>query len=141
MRDLKRSDQNRMEFSDPVGGGKIVLHYATPTATQVKVYRQQSITRKNGKVIFNNFDPALRFGLEILTGFEEGAFGYDGQPISSDPASPNYRPDWKDLLKDTASDVVTLFAQSVFDGLRAGKADEDLTFGEGEVAEEPVPLV
>lgn len=139
MRDLKRSDRNKIEFSDPVGGGKIVLYYATPTATQVKVYRQQSITRKNGKVIFNNFDPALKFGLEILTGFDEGAFGFDGQPISSDPESPNYRSDWKELLKDTAADVVTLLAQSVFDGLRTGAATDEVEM-EGAVSEDAVPL-
>jgi hypothetical protein len=138
MRDLKKDDRNKLVLDDTLSGTKIGVFYATPTTSQVKSYRQQSIRRKGNKVVVDNFDPALKFGLEILTGFEEGAFGYDGQPISADPASPHYREDWKVLLKETAADIVTTVAHIVFDGIRSGQNADDVEFGEE--AEEIVPL-
>jgi hypothetical protein len=80
-------------------------------------------------VIVDTFGPALQFGLEIISGFDEGAFGYDGSPISSDPASPNYREDWKKLLEETAADIVTLVAQIAFDGVKTDRLD-DIEIGE-----------
>jgi hypothetical protein len=87
----------------------------------------------------DSFDPALKFGIEIITGFDEGAFGYDGVVISSDPASPVYREDWKELLKETAADIVTMVAHIAFDGVKAEKGDAGIEF-EGEAAEEVLPL-
>jgi hypothetical protein len=139
MRDLKRSDTNRLALTDGVTGEKIVVFYATPQASQVKAYRQASIKRKGDKVVMNTFDPALKYGLEILTGFEEGAFGFDGKPISADPESPNYREDWKALLAETASDIVTIVAAVAFDGVKVEKADSGIEF-EGEEAEAVLPL-
>lgn len=139
MRDLKRSENNRLALMDGVSGEKIVVFYATPTASQVKAYRQASIKRKGDKVVMNTFDPALKYGLEILTGFEEGAFGYDGKPISADPESANYREDWKNLLAETASDIVTIVAAVAFDGVKVEKTDSGIEF-EGEAPEDVVPL-
>jgi hypothetical protein len=140
MRDLKRSENNRLVMTDGVTGEKIVVFYSTPLASQIKAYRQASIKRKGDKVVMNTFDPALKYGLEILTGFEEGAFGYDGKPISADPASPNYREDWKNLLAETAADIVTIVAAVAFDGVKVEKTDSGIEF-EGEGAEEILPLV
>src|SRR5512146_2566834 len=139
MRDLKKSDRNRVVLEDASSGTRIGIYYSTPTATQVKAYRQQSIRRKGNKVVLDSFDPALKFGLEIITGFDERAFGYDGSPISSDPASPAYRSDWKELLKETAADIVTMVAHLAFDGVKAGNGDAGIEF-EGEAAEEILPL-
>ena len=143
MRDLKKSDRNRVVFNDTVSGTKIGVYYETPTVAQVKGYRQASIRRQGNKVVMNTFDPALKYGLEIITGIDEGAFGYDGQPISADPVSPHFRQDWKMLLAETASDIVTLVAQVAFDGVRMDNGDGALSFeGEkdGEVIEEALPL-
>jgi hypothetical protein len=139
MRDLKRSESNRLVMTDGVTGEKIVVFYSTPLASQIKAYRQASIKRKGDKVVMNTFDPALKYGLEIITGFEEGAFGYDGKPISADPTSPNYREDWKSLLAETAADIVTIVAAVAFDGVKVEKTDSGIEF-EGEGAEEMLPL-
>ena len=136
MRDLMKSDRNRVEFDDTLSGTKLGLFYTTPTVNQIKAYRQASITRKGNKVVVNNFDPALKYGLEILTGIDEGCFGYDGKPISSDPDSMNFRDDWKKLLQETAADIITMLAHVVFDGVKSGK---DTMEFEGEV-EEAVPF-
>jgi len=137
MRDLKKSDRNKVVLDDAVSGTKIGIYYSTPTASQIRSYRQQSVRRKGGKVIVDTFGPALKCGLEIITGFDEGAFGYDGSPISSDLASPNYREDWKQLLEETAADVVTLVAQIAFDGVKTDRLDDIELGGE---AEDALPL-
>ncbi len=129
MRDLKKTDRNKVVLDDAVSGTKIGIYYSTPTASQIRSYRQQSIRRKGGKVIVDTFGPALKCGLEILSGFDEGAFGYDGSPISSDPGSPHFREDWKKLLEETAADVVTLVAQLAFDGVKTDRLD-DIEIGE-----------
>ena len=136
MRDLKKSDRNRIEFDDPLSGTPLIVYYATPTARQIRAYQQSSIQRKGNKVVMNSFDPALKYGQEIITGIGEGCFGYDGKIISSDPGSPDYREDWKALLAESAADVITLLARHVFDGLRAAKDTLEI---EGEV-EEAVPF-
>ena len=121
MRDLKKSDRNSIEFNDPLSGTPLIVYYATPTASQIRAYQQMSIQRKGNKVVMNSFDPAMKYGQEIITGIGEGCFGYDGRAISSDPESPDYRQDWKELMAESAADVVTLLARHVFDGLRASK--------------------
>src|SRR5512138_3248107 len=141
MRDLKKSDRNRLTLTDTASGEQIVVYYSTPTASQMRAYRQESIRRRGKKVVVENFDPALKYGLEILTGFEDGAFGFDGVPISADPASPAFREDWKALLKETASDIVTAVAYVAFDGVRAGSEEEDIEFGgDGEEGADVLPL-
>jgi hypothetical protein len=139
MRDLKKTDRNRIAFRDGVSDTVIVMFYSTPSASQIKAYRQQSIRRKGNKVVMDTFDPAMRFGLDIITGFEDGAFGYDGKPISSDTESPNYRSDWKDLLKEVAADIVTMVAAVAFDGVKMSGGESEFEF-EGEAAEEVPPL-
>jgi hypothetical protein len=139
MRDLKHSDRNKLTLNDGQTGEKIDVFYSTPTASQIRAYRQATIRKRGGKVIYDNFDPGLKYGLEIITGFSEGAFGFDGQPISSDPESPLYREDWKQLLAKTASDIVTVLATVAFDGVKVDKADSGIEF-EGEGAEDVLPL-
>lgn len=138
MRDLKKSDRNKVVLADSVSGDELVIFYMTPTAPQVKAYRQQSIKRKGDKMVMDTFTPGLRIGLEIITGIGEGCFGYDGEPISSDPASPHFRKDWKELLKETACEVVLYVAQVAFDGVKIAKAS--LEFDLEEVVEDIVPL-
>jgi len=139
MRDLKKTDRNKVVLLDLQGGGKIGLYYATPTTSQVKAFHKESLHRKGNKVLVDSFDPALKYGLEVITGFDEGAFGFDGQPISADPASPNYREDWKELLLETAADVVITLGRLVFEGVRPEQSTADILMGEEE-GQDVVPL-
>jgi hypothetical protein len=139
MRDLKYSDKNKVTLTDGPTGEKMDVFYSTPTAAQMKAYRQASLRRKGNKVLFDSFDPSVKYGLEIITGFSEGAFGFDGKPISAAPESPNYREDWKSLLAETAVDVITIVASVAFDGVRVDQGDAGVEFA-GEGAEDVVPL-
>jgi len=59
----------------------------------------------------------LKFGLEILTGFEAGDFLVveEGGEV---PLDPERHPDWKERLGEHAPDLVSYLAQQIFEGLR-----------------------
>jgi hypothetical protein len=133
MRDLKRSDKNVLIINDARSGTEIELYYRNPTTEEEVAYQTKLFKKMGKKVKLNAFDTRLNYGLKILTGFRDGDFGMDGKAISADPAAPDYRPDWKLLLREQAPDIVTTFAFTVFEGARADmgmeldleSADED----------------
>ncbi|MFA4871375.1 MAG: hypothetical protein WC623_24465 [Pedobacter sp.] len=118
MRDLKLSDKNKIGIFDARSGTDIELYYRTPTTSEEVEYQHLLVKRQGRKVIINPFEARLEMGLRILTGFSEGSFGIDGKAISSEPENPNYKENWKDLLKETASDIITTFAFTIFEGAR-----------------------
>jgi len=123
MFDLTASDKNKITINDVRSGTQIELYYKNPTTQQEIDYQAKAYKRK-GKKFLVNTAVKIRLGLDILTGFSEGAFGIDGKPISSDPDSPHYYPDWKELLVKSAAHILIAFATAVFDGTRV---DSDLT--------------
>lgn len=130
MRDLKQSDHNKMILEDPISGSKITLYYRLPTSTDRVEFEAASYRREGTEVIDNTPQARVDSALKILTGFSEGSFGYGGEPISADPASPHYREDWKDLVRETASDLLSALSLKVFMGLRV-VPDEGANRGEG----------
>lgn len=125
MRDLTRSEKNKLTIHDARSGTDIELYYRNPTTQEEVQYQSKSIKRIGRKIVVNTFETRLEMGLQILTGFREGDFGFDGKPISSDPASPNYREDWKELLKENAADIIATFAFTIFEGTRTSDSGID----------------
>lgn len=138
MRDLGTNDRNILTISDARSGTEIELYYRSPTPSEEASFQARFLKRKGNKVVFNSYETRLEFGLKILTGFRDGDFGLDGNGISSDPLSPNYKADWKDIVKTGASDIVTALAMTVFEGARVLGAD--IEFMEAEGLEETSPL-
>lgn len=136
MKDLKLSDHNKLIINDARSGTEIELHYRNPTTQEEVQYQARFIKKQGKKVLINAFETRLQMGIKILTGFRDGDFGFDGRPIASDPASPNYREDWRELLKTAATDIITVFAFHVFEGARI---DTGLDF-DFEEAEDTPPL-
>ncbi|HHT9137385.1 MAG TPA: hypothetical protein ACFYEK_09110 [Candidatus Wunengus sp. YC60] len=134
MRDLKQSDKNVLKINDAISGSEIELHYRMPTTSEQVAYQSRLIKRQGKKVIINAFDTRLEFGLKIITGFGEGNFGFDGKPISTDKNSPNYRDDWKELIRQSAPDIINAFAMTVFEGARV---EQDVDMEYEEVGENP----
>jgi len=124
MRDLETSDRNIITISDARSGTEIELYYRNPTTQEEVEYQTKLYKRKGNKLLLN---PRVKIdlGIQILTGFREGDFGVSGKPISSDPNNSNYRPDWKDLVKRTAGDIISTFATVVFEGARVA-SDTDV---------------
>ena len=137
MRDLDVSATNKIVISDARSGTEIELYYRNPTTQEEVEYQSKLYKRKGNKLILH---PKVKvdLGLAILTGFREGDFGVAGKPISSDPESPNYRKDWKDLLGRMASDIISTFATVVYEGARVA-SDTDVEI-ETAIEEDILPL-
>ena len=115
-RELKRSDNNKLRIADTRSGSEIMLFYRNPTTDEEVSYRDGLFTLQGKKTVYKPYESRLALGQKIVTGFREGDFSVDGKPLSSDPTSPSYYADWKQLLVDTASDLLMALATAVFEG-------------------------
>ena len=103
-------------FKEKDGMGRIVFIYEDPKADErIKfaaamgnIYRGKDVDQVSFEEITKlQFD----FGKKILSSFRVEGIPSD---ISSDPESPQFRSDWKDLLSDRAFDLVIALCQNVF---------------------------
>jgi hypothetical protein len=141
MRDLT-NEPNIFKIRDGVSGEVKEFIYRTPTAMEHQAYAAKSLGLRGNKAVISRkgiADARVEFGLKILIGIKDDQFGVGGKPISSDPQSPDYREDWKELLKQYAPDLISLFAVDVFDGTKA-ISDSNIQIEFEEDAEEVVPF-
>jgi hypothetical protein len=104
-------------FKNPEKGQEIVLLYNEPSAeTRIQyggdiatIYRDKEIKDVRIEDIVK---VQLEYGLKCLSGFR-----VIGVPIniSCDPQSPEYREDWKEMIKDRAPELIIKLCQNVFD--------------------------
>jgi hypothetical protein len=103
-------------FYDRISGSKITLYFGLPTTEERTTYINSMVTRVGNKIKNNTSEARQKWGLKILQGFKEGAFEKDDKvPVSSDPQSPHYDPEWKSLVKQFAADVIAMLAIHVFE--------------------------
>jgi hypothetical protein len=119
MRDLKRSDKNVLAVK--ADGEEFEIFYRQPTTSEVIAYNRglYDFAGADGAVATTprmNYGCMVDAAVSVITGWSEGAFGFDGQPISADPQSPTYRADWPALLKDTEARILIGVASQVFGG-------------------------
>jgi hypothetical protein len=110
------NDPCEVTFLDRLSNSNITLSYRMPTTEERIKYANEQIVRKDGKIKNNAGETRIKYGLTILTGFKEGDFTKgENQPISADPKSPHYDPAWKTIIKQYASDIVSMLAVHVFE--------------------------
>lgn len=119
-RNISGTTNNELRLRDNMSGSEIVLYYRTPTTGERNGYQNMAIQRRRNKVVMNQANARLEYGLKILTGFRSGDFvrnvGGKAVGFSSNPAADDYLPSWKDELKQGADDLIMLLAAHVFDG-------------------------
>lgn len=113
--------------------------YRRPTTEEIIAYNKGLFIKKNGKVINNVVPTRIEMGLRILTGVQDGVFSLNGKAISSDPGSPDYYPDWKNLLKGALSGTVANFAFKVFEAVSEAQIDQEEILATEE-GDEALPL-
>ena len=113
--------------------------YRRPTTEEIVAYNKSLFTKRNGKVHNNVVPTRIEMGLKILTGFQDGVFALNGRSISSDPASPDFYPDWKGLLKQVLSGTVANFAFRVFEAVSEASPDQEELLATEE-GDEALPL-
>jgi len=102
-------------FYDRISDSKITLLYRLPTTEERVAYTNSVVMRRGNKIESNIGAARLKGGSAILLGFKDGAFETDKGPLSSDPASPNYDPAWKTIVRQYAPDVIEMLAIHVFE--------------------------
>jgi len=119
MRVLGENIKNELKLNDNLSNSKLSLFYRMPTSSEINGYANGMVTRKGNKVVRSVGEMRQKYGAKILIGIGEGSFGkvVDGKtvPISSDPQSPNYDPQWQALVIKQAPDVIEILAIQVFE--------------------------
>ena len=123
MRDFS-AERNVIEIQDGTSGDVHEIFYRMPTNEERAAYQNGVFERRGQKIKSRIFENRLKFGARIITGFSRGTFGTDGRVFSADPADPDYRQDWKELLVRHAGDVVASVAASVFEATGASREAE-----------------
>ena len=132
----KQDDVFRKIIFDSATGQEVELLHRLPTTSEEVEFQRKTFRRRDRKTISpediarNLAEIRVDFGIRIVTGFKDGDFGGDGKPISSDPESTNFYPEWKNLLRDKAPRIVSALAVGVFEGGRVQTPEEEEGDGE-----------
>jgi hypothetical protein len=111
--------KNVYKIRDPQTGDMIILYYRAPTAEEmVSYFAGMNRDKYQEELAKKRIDFALDQG--IITGFEEGGFEKENGEgtfikFSSEEGKGNYDPDWRELLKKGAADILTVFSTQVFE--------------------------
>jgi hypothetical protein len=123
MFDLKTQEGNVLaEIYVAAAGKKLGIYYRPPKPSEAIGYSSALLKRKGNKIQSNEYKTRLEYGLRIITGVREGDYGYGGKLLSSDPSSPDYREDWKELLARIAHLHIVAVAVVAFEGVSATDA-------------------
>lgn len=124
-RDLTVS-RHELPLQDNITGEKFSMFYRVPENPERIKFSSSLFVKKGKKTIYkeNVFKEQVEFGKSICLGFSEGYFKADGLFISSDPAQPYYRPDWKDLVEKGLPEAFQEIAIKVTRPLKVLDQDE-----------------
>jgi hypothetical protein len=109
--------RNVFRFKDAQSGDWINLYYRSPRTEEMISYFSGLDKEKYEEQIVQR---RIEYALKIVEGFKDGSFekeNGDGGFIafSSNPGSPGFDPEWKDLLVKGAGDILSLFAFEIFE--------------------------
>ena len=110
---LTSTEDNELKIDDRISGTDIVLYYRMPTPKERVDYQNALYKKVNGKVVSKHAETRVKNGLMIMTGFRAGDFlievAGNRVPLRTD------MPEWKDRIKEQATDLVELLAMHVFE--------------------------
>src|SRR3990170_7089011 len=102
-RKIGENGRNELKILDPISGSGFFLYYRIPTAEDRVAYTSAMFDRTGTDVKIRPTEARQEWGLNILEGFSDDAFEKKisdvWAPFSWDPQSPNYDPQWKELVK------------------------------------------
>jgi len=119
------STRNIARIYSPVSGETKEFYYRIPTTEELTEYSSNLFKRKGRKMQNKAIETRIRMAKKILTGFHDGDFGINKKPISSDPDSPDYYPQWLRLLEEGNPGLLSAFAFHVFEGAKADEMPEE----------------
>jgi hypothetical protein len=134
MLELRPNPRNKLPIDILVNGKLISFNvwYATPKTSQKVAFESARTKFKKGKMHYDGVTPSVHFGLELLAWVEDGVLTLDGKSISTDPASPDYDPNWKKVLGDLAAEnasiasILIAVATAAFDNVKITGEELDI---------------
>lgn len=122
---ILEDERHALAVQDPVSGSVITLYYRRPTSEERVAYQLSAYQIEGSERRFCLGETRLKFGLEILQGFEPGGFlKREGDKLV--PLDPDRHTDWREQILTYAPDLVSYLAQQVFEGLRVvGRGDAE----------------
>ncbi|SDB04024.1 hypothetical protein SAMN05660653_00187 [Desulfonatronum thiosulfatophilum] len=116
MRELV-ADRNIIEIRDTIGGCVHEIYFRVPTTKERARYNAGRFYRDGKKIVDRTFVQNIEYGLAIMVGFRKGTFGIDGKAFSADKSDPDYREDWKELLRKAAPEIAAAVGGTVLGGV------------------------
>lgn len=138
MFELRPNPRNKLPIELNLGG-KVVsfdVWYQTPKTSQKVAFESARTKFRKGKMHFDGVNPSIQYGLELLAGIEDGVLTLDGKPISTDPVSADYDPDWKKTLSGLVAEnasianILIAVATMAFDNIKIPGSDPDIEMEE-----------
>lgn len=115
------ASKNLIVFDDHLSGDKLGMYYRQPTTEEREGFLAMAVQREEDEVTSKSPEARKIYGLKILVGIRDGDFiriqDDKEVPMSSDPESAAYYPDWKAEIEKGCMDLVTTMALHVFDRL------------------------
>ena len=114
---LLGEERHKMAIQDPLSGSVITFFFRRPTSEERVAYQLSVFHLDGGERRLRLSETRLRYGLEILMGFEAGDFVIQ-EESEVESLDPDRHLDWKEHLAQHAPDLVSFLGQQVFEGLR-----------------------
>lgn len=114
--ELDICDNNEVSFYHVASGTKVKFFYTNPD-TDVHIKYKSAILNASvkGKSIEEVQKIQIEFGLKLINGIRKGDFSYKKKELSTDPNDPDYVPEWKEVVKKVAGDIVISFVEQILD--------------------------
>ena len=118
-RSLKNESKNIVVLQDTVTNEEVRLYYRRPESSEIVKYQSKVYRAGKGGQIEIDGDLKVEMALEILTGFEKGFFLDENDKVfSSDVMDPEYREDWKEMVKKLGADLLMGLSASAYESTR-----------------------
>jgi hypothetical protein len=121
------ADRQVLMMTD-LAGEQYELYYDLPTNPQRVAFSNSLYIQKGKKKIAkeNIYQEKVAFGKKLCRGFSEGYFMDGDKFISSDPAKPYYREDWKELIARARPSDFFHLANAALSPATVGNGEEEL---------------
>jgi len=124
---------NELRIHDNLSDSVLVIYYRMPTTEERIGYSNEMVKRARNKLIPRMGNVYQKYGAKILMGIGDGCFekkvGDKYVPISSNRDYEHFDPEWKNHIKNYASDIIEKLALTVF-GDSVDDVDEETEDGE-----------
>jgi hypothetical protein len=130
MIDLSRPFIQKAVLTYDATGEKVVFFYRMATTSELRDYLTER-ARVDTELDKVDVDFPCNHAIKVIVGINDSEWCVDGTAISSNPESPDYRKDWKELLyqQDIAKRMLQGLIMPAFFPVSMEVVKDELPFG------------